>query len=238
MDPTSTEESVATQSSSWWEDPIDVIFSPTELFERRRHASIKPPFLMLLAASIVVYFIMMPVNEIVMRAAMAEDPNAAAAMEQFGTMFRIIGAIFVPLGVSVGLAWAALLLFGFGRLFDIATTFKHAFLIAIYAGWIYVLAQLVGGVVLLVLGGDNVTDVMAALSFGVLRFTGTEDIAPALVPLLGRLDLFVIWAAVIWAIGLRVVHGASRGQAIGTAAAAWVLSALPQIVMSALRPTP
>lgn len=238
MEPTSAAESVDNPSSSWWEDPIDVIFSPTELFERRRHAPIMPPLLMLLAASIVAYFIMMPVNEIVMRAAMSEDPNAAAAMEQFGTTFRIIGAIFVPVGVSVGLAWAALLLFGFGRLFDIATTFKDAFLIAIYAGWIYVLAQLVGGVLLLLLGGDNVPDVMAALSFGVLRFTGTEDVAPALVPLLGRLDLFVMWAAAIWAIGLRVVHGVSRGQAFGTAAAAWVLSALPQILMAALRPTP
>lgn len=237
MEPTPASETAETQSS-WWEDPIDVIFSPAELFERRRDAPILPPFLMLLAASIIAYFIMMPVNEIVMRAAMAEDPNAAAAMERFGTMFRIVGAIFVPIGVSVGLAWAALLLFGFGRLFDIATTFRNAFLIATYAGWIYILAQLVGGVLLILLGGDNVPDVMAALSFGVLRFTGTEEIAPALVPLLGRLDLFVMWAAAIWAIGLRVVHGASRGQAIGTAAAAWVLSALPQIVMAALRPTP
>jgi hypothetical protein len=238
MEPTQAAEPTQQSSSSWWEDPIDVIFSPTELFERRRDARIGPPLLLLLAASVVVYLIMMPVNEIVMRAATAQDPNAAAAMERFGTAFRLVGAIFMPIGVAIGLAWSALLLFGFGRLFDIPTSFKRAFLIATYAGWIFLLAQLAGGLLLLILGGDDVTDLMAAVSFGVLRFTGSEDMAPTLVPLVGRLEVFVIWGAVIWAIGLRVVHGASRGQAIGTAAAVWVLSALPQIVMAALRPTP
>lgn len=242
MEPTQVNapETAPSSTASWWEDPVDVFFSPTELFERRRNAPIMPPLLMLLAASVIIYFIMMPVNEAVMRAAMADaaNPEAAAAMERFGSMFRIIGAIFVPVGVSVGLAWNALLLFGFGRLFDLPTTYGRAFLIAIYAGWIFVLAQLIGGLLYLLTAGDNVTDVIAALSFGLLRFTGTEDMAPALVPLLGRLDVFVIWGAVLLAIGLKVFYGASRLQAAGTAVAVWVLGALPQVIMAALRPTP
>lgn len=225
-------------AGGWWEDPIDVVVSPFELFRRRRTARLLPPVLILLAASFLLYLLMLPATDAIMRASVADNPEAAAAIERFGLLFRIIGGIFVPIGILFGLAWTAFLLWGFGRLFDVRAGFERAFLVATYAGWILVLAQLLAGLLLLVLGGDIGDDLTGALSFGVLRFLDSADMSPALVPLLGRLDVFSIWQAVIWAIGLTVLFGASRAQAAGTAAAAWVLAALPQVVMALLRPGP
>lgn len=224
------------EQASWWEDPIDVLFSPVALFRRRRNARLLVPLLMLLGAGILVYFLMLPVTDIVMRQSMAENPEAAAAMERFGLVFRIVGAIFAPVGLFIVLAWAALLLWGFGRLADLPTSFGRTLLIATYAGWVYIIAQILGAIIIIVLGGDAVTDLFSSLSFGVLRFTGTEGIPPTLVPLLGRLDVFVIWQAVLWGIGLSVFYGASRARAAAVAAGVWVLAALPEILMATLRP--
>lgn len=222
-------------AGGWWEDPIDVVFSPFELFDRRRHARLLPPLLILVAASLLLYLLMIPATDAIMRAAVADNPEAAAAIDQYGMLFRFMGALFVPVGVLVGLVWTAFLLWGFGRLFDIGAKFDRAMLVATYAGWILVLAQLVAGLLLLAMGGDVATDLTGPLSFGVLRFVNVEELAPAMIPLLGRLDIFAVWQAVVWGIGLYVMFRASRVQAAGTAAAAWLLAALPQVLWAMFR---
>ncbi len=231
-------ESQPIEQSSWWEDPIDVLFSPVELFRRRREAPLGPPLAMLLGAAILAYFLMMPVMDEVMRASMAENPEAAAAMEQFGAVFRIIGAIFAPIGMFVIIAWIALLLWGFSRLFDLPATYSRTLLIATYAAWVMLVAQILGSLLIMLIGGDNTTDLQSSLSFGVLRFTGTEGIPATLVPLLGRIDLFGIWQAILWGVGLSVFYGAARARAAGIAIIVLVLSALPEIVMAVVRPGP
>jgi hypothetical protein len=67
----------------------------------------------------------------------------------------------------------------------------------------------------------------------VLRFTGDDGIARALVPLLRRLDIFAIWQAVLWAVGLRVIYHTTRLQAAIIAAVAWLLFAVPGLIMAA-----
>lgn len=227
-----------TEQASWWEDPIDVLFSPVELFRRRRHARLLVPLLMLLGAGVLVYIIMMPATDVIMRQGMAENPEAAAAMQQYGTVFRVVGAIFAPVGLFLVLAWAALLLWGFGRLADMPTTFSRTLLIAVYSAWVYIIAQILASILIMVIGSESVTDIYSALSFGLLRFIGTEGMPPTLVPLLGRLDVFVIWQAVLWAVGLSVFYNASRVRAAAVAIAVWVLAALPEILMATVRPAP
>jgi hypothetical protein len=226
------------EQASWWEDPIDVLFSPVALFERRRHAPLGPPIAMLLGAAVLAYFLMMPVTTVVMQASMAENPEAAAAMQEFGTVFRVVGAIFAPIGTFVILAWVALLIWAFSRLFDLPATYGRALLIATYAAWIGLIGQILASVLIMITGTDGVTDLQSALSFGVLRFTGTEGIPDALVPLLGRIDLIAIWQATLWGIGLAVIYGAARMRAAGIAFAVLVLSALPEIIVAVLRPGP
>ena len=224
--------------SAWWEDIIDVFLSPAELFERRRHSPVAPPLFMLLGCSIAIYLLTLPANAIIMRASMPANPQAAAMIEQWGMLFTLVGAIFVPIGLLVGVAFSALLIWLFGKLFDLPTAFGSAVTIATYAGFIFLLAQIAGSIVVLFLGEGRIDNVQADLSFGLLRFLDADALSAPLLPLLQRLDIFAIWQAVLLAIGVRVVYRATAVQAGVVAALTWALSALPQVVMAALTPGP
>ncbi|CAN5637118.1 hypothetical protein BH23GEM9_BH23GEM9_06260 [soil metagenome] len=75
---------------------------------------------------------------------------------------------------------------------------------------------------------------MRHLSFGPLRFIGDADMSPVLMAVLRRFELFTIWQAILWGIGIAVVYNASRAQAAITAAMTWLLMTLPAVIMALL----
>ena len=234
---TNQEEVKATDAASWWEDPIDAVISPVALFDRRRTAALGIPILMIVFGAILAYVVLLPVTSMVMEAQAASNPQAAQAMQQYGTVFRLVGAVFAPIGMLLILAWIGLLLWGFGRLFDVRIIYSRALLIAVLAAWVSVIGQILGGVVLMLTGADPGADMMSAISFGVLRFTGSEGIPRTLVPLLGRLDVFALWQAALWAIGISTIYRVPRSRGFLIAACVLVLSALPEVLL-ALLPQP
>lgn len=222
------------EPASWWEDPIDAVISPVELFDRRRTASLGMPITMIVLGSILAYIALLPVTSMVMEAQMASNPEAAQAMQQYGTIFRIVGAIFAPVGMLLILAWTGLLLWGFGRLFDIRIIYSRALLIAVLAAWVAIIGQILGGVLLMITGADPGADLMSAISFGILRFIGSEGIPRTLVPLLARIDLFALWQAALWAIGLSTIYRVPRSRGFLVAGCVLVLSALPEVLLALL----
>ena len=50
--------------------------------------------------------------------------------------------------------------------------------------------------------------------------------------LVGHIDLFTIWSAILIAIGVRVTGDATRNQAMGVAVVMWVLGALPALLFT------
>lgn len=228
-----TEPDAPAEKASRWEDYIDVYFSPVELFRRRAHDRLGPPLITLLLLSVVFYLIMLPANSMVMRATVADNPQAAEAMERLGTIFQLAGSFFVPITYLFVIGLSALLLMGIGRVMELRTTFSRTMLIATYAGFVYLLAQIAGGVAVL-LHGEVGLDVVRHVSFGPLRFVGDTDMNPVVTAVLRRFELFTIWQAVLWGIGVAVVYGASRAQAAATAGLTWALMALPSIVAAAL----
>lgn len=234
---TNEEEVKAAEPASWWEDPIDAVISPVELFDRRRTASLGMPIFMIVLGALLVYIVLLPVTGMVMEAQMAANPEAAQAMQQYGPIFQAIGAIFAPIGMMLVLLWIGLLIWAFGRLFDVRFIYSRALLIAVLAAWVAIIGQILGGVLLMITGGDPGADLMSAISFGVLRFTGTEGIPRTLVPLLGRLDLFAFWQAALWAIGISTIYRVPRSRGFLIAGCVLVLSALPEVLL-ALLPQP
>lgn len=222
------------EPASWWEDPIDAVISPVELFDRRRTASLGMPITMIVLGSILAYIALLPVTSMVMEAQMASNPEAAQAMQQYGMIFRIVGAIFAPVGMLLILAWTGLLLWGFGRLFDIRIIYSRALLIAVLAAWVAIIGQILGGVLLMITGADPGADLMSAISFGILRFIGSEGIPRTLVPLLARIDLFALWQAALWAIGLSTIYRVPRSRGFLVAGCVLVLSALPEVLLALL----
>jgi hypothetical protein len=232
MDEAVTVEPAPTQASRW-EDYIDVFFSPVELFRRRAADRVAPPLITLLILGVLAYLAMLPANAMMMRAAMADNPEVADAMGQLGLVIQLVGAVVVPITYAVVVAIAALLLFIVGRFVELRTEFSRTMLIATYAGFIYLLSQIAtGGAILL--HGEAGLDVMRHTSFGPLRFIDATDMNAVARALLQRLDIFAIWQTVLWGIGIAVIYKASRAQAAITAAATWILFAIPGIIGAAL----
>ncbi|MGH7553630.1 MAG: Yip1 family protein [Longimicrobiales bacterium] len=227
---------VATEpTASRWEDYVDIFISPASVFRRRRSGGVTHPIVTLAVSSFVLYFIILPAN---MRAFQrsAPTPEATAFMEQWGLLFQVAGGFFAPVMVLLGVTFAAVILSLVCRVLSVQVTFKDTFLIAAYAAFIYLLSTAATGLVTMIQGGaiDPVRD----LSFGVLRFTGADGMSPPVATLLKEIDLFAIWQAILWGVGLRIIGNASRSQAVAAASVAWILVALPGILMSTLAPTP
>lgn len=222
------------EKAARWEDYVDVFFSPRELFERRAGDRLLPPLLALLAAGLLMYFVTLPVNRMVMEASMAAQPaEAAQAMEQYGLVFLLLGALVVPAFLAVTVTFAAFLLWGLGQTFGAELLFRDAMLIATYAAFVYLVAQLLSGVIILVTGAQTV-DPIRDMSFGVLRFIGSEEMDGSLAALLRRFDIFAFWQAFLWGLGVMIVGRVSRGRAILIAALAWILFAVPGVIIGAL----
>ena len=235
----STTETTVERKASRWEDYVDVFFSPSELYARRAHDSVAPAFWTLLLLSVVLYYAFLPANQEVIRAGMESARAQMAAQGQdaagFEGMVRfttylggVIGAVMLAISVFA----AALLLWLVARMVEVKATYRQGLVVAVYAGFIYVLMQLAASVLALVVG--DIANPMSDLSFGLLRFIEPATPPGVLEALLRRTELFLVWQAVVWAIGVRVVMGASRAQAAIVAAATWLLFALPGVISAAL----
>ena len=70
------------------------------------------------------------------------------------------------------------------------------------------------------------------LSLGVGRFLDPDATSPALLALVGRLDVFTIWVTVLLAIGLAVTGNIPRSRAAIAAALVWLLGAAPLLLQA------
>lgn len=227
-----TQEAAEPEKASRWEDYIDVFFSPAELFRRRARDGAGVPFLTLLVLGLVFYFLLLPANMMVVRASI--PPQAQAQFSERALNFMTYGgSIMIPVVYSIMIVCAAGLLWLGGRVADMRTEFSRTLLIATYAAFVILLQQILGGVLVLVQGGVGL-DIVRHLSFGPLRFVGSADMDKLQMALLRRLDLFFIWQAILWAVGLRVIYKVGYARAGAVAFATWLLFAIPGIIGSML----
>lgn len=231
-------EAVMTQAdpepspTSRWEDYIDVYFSPFELFRRRAHDKVAPPLLTLLALGMLFYLALMPANRIVVRGSMPPEAQAQVPEGMLNIM-SWAGVITVPILYTVMILIAAALLWLGARIADIRADFSRAMLIATYAAFVLLLSQVLASVLILVTGPDGF-NILRSMSFGPLRFMGSPEMNKTLAAVLQRVDIFAIWQALLWAIGLSVIYRVSMARAGAIAAVVWLLFAIPGIIMGVL----
>jgi hypothetical protein len=70
------------------------------------------------------------------------------------------------------------------------------------------------------------------VSLGVGRFLDPDTTSPALLALVGRLDVFTIWVTVLLAIGLSVTGRIPRSRAAIAAAIVWFVGAVPLLLQA------
>jgi len=223
------------KKASRWEDLVDVFFSPAELFRRRANDSAKPAFFTLLVLAVVIYYAFLPVNQETIRIAM-ETQAAARGQDptQMGTAAKFMGyfgGITMVIGLTLAILLTALALWVIGRLVEVKGTYRQAFMIVTYASFVTLLALIAISVVSII-GGDGL-DQVRGKSFGLLRFIDTESMPPTVRPLLTLTEIWALWQAVLWAVGMCVVMKATKAQAAIAAIGTWLLSAVPGLISAA-----
>jgi hypothetical protein len=233
---------VAGERAAAWEDFIDIFYAPSLVFARRARGTFWIPFLFVTIALGVLFYVnsgvLAPMMEAEfnrgMAAAMRSNPRFTPEMaENFrATGMRIvqtIGFLFVP--VAMFMTGTALWLIG--KLVEARQSYGAALMVAAYAWVPRVVESVLHGLQGIVLDPSTL-DGRFRVSLGVGRFLDPDSTPPALLALVGRIDVFTIWVTVLLAIGLSVTGGISRKRAAMVAPLIWAAGAIP-VLLQALR---
>ena len=221
-----------------WEDFIDIVFAPADVFERRKGWSAWP-VLLVITAVLVVLFIgwqntLGPVLDVEMQRGMAESmaENPDLGPEQIEQM-RSLGRIFGPIGLALAFPIGVLLLglmgWGLARVFGAAAGFKTVFGVMVYSQIVQVIRYLVGILQAFVLDVDRM-DSVHDVSLSIARFIDQPEASALVVSLAARVDVFTLWATALMAIGLATATRLSKGSAWAVAIIIWLLAAVPTII--------
>jgi hypothetical protein len=219
---------------SFWEDLIDILYAPSQVFERRRDASPWPPYLLVVIAMAIVTFATFPAiqpaidgdMQQAMQKVMQQNPQITQEMvdKMQSTQAKAIqygaGIVLAILVLIVGfLTWLV------SKLFGAVESFSAAMLIVSYAYVPRVLGAVVTGVQGLLMDPTKLTSV-SMLTMSPARFYDPRATNPLLLAFLTRLDVFIIWETVLLAIGVGVIGRISRGKAFAFGVAIWVVGGL------------
>lgn len=229
METTTSVEPVPEQeSTSVWEDLVDIFHAPASVFARRADGRFALALIILTVLMGVLFYASQTVLADVMRAEFARAVEgqqlSAEQMEGMEQMAGIFGTIGFLVTFPIGVLLSGAVLWLVGKAFGSVAGFAAAAMVATYAQVPKVLQQLAA-----LLQGMVMEPVSSIyhVTLSPARFMDPEQSSATVMGLLGRLDLFVIWSAVLLAIGLAVVGRLPKGQAYLAAAVVWGLGAVP-----------
>ena len=232
---TATEATVpAAKPAALWEDFIEIFTSPSTVYERRRDANPWPMILIITAIataiSVLTWNALSPVFETEMRTQFAKAMAKAPQMTQdmvdtqvkVGMFMRRWGALFYPIFVLI----FGLLVWLLGRIVGARElTYTRALVSFAWASIITIVQALAMGVQGLLLDVSTIT-ASEKIGFSPARFLSQESTPPFLYGALKTMDLFLIWWAIVLAIGVRVTGRGSKNTAIAFATTWIVVTAL------------
>ena len=216
--------------ASFAEDFVDIFHAPSEVFARRRDASIWPVLLVvtgLVTLSAYIFFTLLgPVFERDMLRTLADAPaEQRATIMRFSRWTTLFGAV---VAVPVSTLILGLVLWLVGKLFDADQPLRAAFIVIAFSWLPRVVESILAAVQALVMDVNAIPS-LAAASLSPARFVDAAA-NPALAQVLMRLGPFVIWSYVIIAIGLAVTGRIGRGKAAIAAVIVWVVGTVPTLL--------
>jgi hypothetical protein len=223
--------------ASRWEDFIDIFYAPSSVFARRATSGFLLPMVVVTVLTGALFLmnsgVWSQVTDAEMSRAIAKQAQQLTA-EQIQTMRSVsetmtkIGAfVLVPIGIFL----TGLMLWVCGKLVEAKQTIGQATMVAAFAFMPRVVEALVVAVQGLVLDPGTFTG-RWRVSLGIGRFLDPDATSPALLALVGRLDVFTIWVTVLLAIGLAVTGNIPRSRAAIAAALVWLLGAAPLLLQA------
>jgi hypothetical protein len=220
-------------------DLVEIYYAPNDVFARRAEGGeFALPLIVLPIVLTVLYYATQGVMQPVFDAEWARmlpkmmekvpnlTPERMQAMKEMGAKWGGIG-IFIGAGL-VGPFVAGFVLWIVSRVVGAAVGFSQAVMIATFSFYPMIVEQVVNAAQALALPESSITS-RYSLSLGPARFLDPTASSMTLA-LVGHVDLFTIWTAVLVAIGLKVVARATTAQAATAGAAVWILGLLPGLL--------
>jgi hypothetical protein len=235
--PPNASPTTSPSSASKWEDFIDIFYAPSSVFARRSTSGFIVPMLVVTFAAGLLYILNSAVWSQVIDAEMSRalakraanlTPDQMEKARSFGqTMGKISVFIFAPIGIFL----TGLALWVVGKFFEAKQTLGQAVMVASYASIPRIVEGVATSVQALLLDPSTFNG-RWRISLGVGRFLDPDTTSPALIALLGRVDVFTIWVTVLLAIGLSVTGHIPRTRAAIAGVIVWVLGALPLLLQA------
>ena len=230
----------APQNAGLFEDFIDIFGAPARVFARRATANPMVPWLIVSLLLVGLFFsarsVLQPIIDAEMQkgfeAAMKTNPQLTQEMiDRQKPMMQTFSSMFAVAGVPLILLFLGLLTWLVGKVFGGTLTYGAGLMIASYAWVPRVVAGILTDIQGLVLDTSKFTS-QYQLSFSAARFLDPATASPAMLALLGRLDLFTLWTTVLLAIGLVAAGKLAREKQVLAGATLWVVGSLPAVIQA------
>ena len=227
----------APPKASFWEDLIDIFFSPAAVFRREENKSFWPPMLFVALAIGVIVYVTFNTLEPIFDAEftrssakqLAGRPQVTAEQLEMG---KRIGMNAARYGISI-IILGTMFVIGFftwllGKLVGSTQTVHAAFVVAAWSYVPRVLGAILGGAQGLVMDTSKLTSQLS-ISLSPARFMDPDGSNPLLYQFAGRFDLITVWVTILLAVGMYVTGKVSKGRAAVFGVLIWVLGALPAL---------
>lgn len=220
------------------EDFIDVFVAPAQVFRRRVDGKFGMALLILVVASLVLYFatrsVMQPIFEAEFTRGMAANPSMTPErIETARTAATTFAPVFVAVGIPIGVLVLGLVVWLVGRTVGAKIGYLQGAAIATFAMFPRLVQSVVGAVQAFLMDESELTSAQS-VSLGLGRFMDSQNTSPVVLGVLGRVDGFTIWVTILIGIGLKQMGRITTGQAVVGAVVIWLVGALP-VLLGALR---
>lgn len=221
--------------ASRWEDFLEIFYAPSRVFARRGGSDWGIPLLVLVVVTGILVYGTFELVRPLLEADSARNFAAQASKMTPEQMERAQAAMkgmtrFIPIFIIVMTAVLPLL-FGLflwlvGKTVSAVETLGEAMMISVFAYFPRILGWVVVSIQAAMLPEGKLNG-MAAVSIGPARFLDPATTSAGMLALAARLDLFVLWTTVLFAIGLRVKGKITPMQATIAGIVLWLIGTIP-----------
>lgn len=238
MTDSTAESRSAAQTGARWDDYLEIFYNPSEVFRRRAGTNPFLPLLVLVGATIVLYFATRSAMQPIMDAEFARSAAQMARqnpqitpeqMEQGRGMMQTFAGLAIIVATFVTPLLLGVVLWLVGKGAGSVATLGSAVVVAVFAYFPRLLEWIVSAVIALITPEGGIRS-RYDVTLGLGRFLDPATTSPLALAFLGRVDVFTIWVTVLLAIGIKVVGRIGTVPAAIVAALVWLIGALPAMM--------
>jgi len=217
-------------------DLVKVLYEPGAVFTRvGERPRFLVPFVGLALVQMILAYFALPYAQAAMHAMLAQAPSPQGANVPDPAKFAVLGVVFAPIGLLIGLLISAVLLWVLVSLVGGEAKFATLLSIATYSGVTSILLGIAGVAVLMLKGVGDITspaDLQPALGLDLL----VPEAGRFLTAFLKAVNPFTIWGVILAAIGIQTALRVPKRAAYTAASIAFLIGSLVAASFSLLGP--